>query len=81
MIETQKHANENLLPPVFRRRFARRVSRHNAGDQRIQPRHQTPARILVTLLNAMRRYDSKLGVASLCIGGGEATAMAIERIE
>ncbi len=37
------------------------------------------ARIVVTLLGALRKYDKKRGVASLCIGGGEATAMAIER--
>ncbi len=36
------------------------------------------ARILVTLLHALRRRGLKRGVASLCIGGGEATAMAIE---
>lgn len=38
------------------------------------------ARILVTLMNAMERKNAKLGIASLCIGGGEATAMAIESI-
>ena len=38
------------------------------------------ARILVTLLNALEKYDQRRGVAALCIGGGEATAMAIERI-
>lgn len=37
------------------------------------------ARILVTLLYAMKRLDVKRGVASLCIGGGEAISMAIER--
>src|SRR5258707_3162208 len=36
------------------------------------------ARILVTLIGALRKYGLKRGVASLCIGGGEATAMAIE---
>ena len=36
------------------------------------------ARILVTLIGALRKYGGKRGVASLCIGGGEATAMAIE---
>ena len=36
------------------------------------------ARILVTLLNALRRRGGKRGIASLCIGGGEATAMAVE---
>ncbi|MEN8820208.1 MAG: acetyl-CoA C-acyltransferase [Abyssibacter sp.] len=38
------------------------------------------ARILVTLLNAMDKRGAKRGVASLCIGGGEATAVAIERL-
>jgi acetyl-CoA C-acetyltransferase len=36
------------------------------------------ARILVTLIAALRARGLKRGVASLCIGGGEATAMAIE---
>jgi acetyl-CoA C-acetyltransferase len=36
------------------------------------------ARIIVTLLNALRRQGLKRGVAALCIGGGEATAMAVE---
>jgi len=36
------------------------------------------ARILVTLIGGLRKYGLKRGVASLCIGGGEATAMAIE---
>jgi acetyl-CoA C-acetyltransferase len=36
------------------------------------------ARIVVTLLNALRRGGGKRGVASLCIGGGEATALAVE---
>ena len=39
------------------------------------------ARILVTLLNALDKYDLKRGMAALCIGGGEATAMAIERLQ
>jgi len=38
------------------------------------------ARILVTLLHALQKYDRKNGVAALCIGGGEATAVAIERL-
>jgi acetyl-CoA C-acetyltransferase len=36
------------------------------------------ARIVVTLLGALRKYGKKRGVAALCIGGGEATAMAVE---
>jgi acetyl-CoA C-acetyltransferase len=37
-----------------------------------------PSRILVTLLAALEKYHLHRGIASLCIGGGEATAMAIE---
>lgn len=37
------------------------------------------ARIIVTLLNAMEKRDVKRGVAAICIGGGEGTAIAIER--
>jgi acetyl-CoA C-acetyltransferase len=36
------------------------------------------ARILVTLIGALRKHGKRRGVAALCIGGGEATAMAIE---
>ncbi len=38
------------------------------------------ARILVTLLGALRKRGLKRGLAALCIGGGEATALAIERV-
>ena len=38
------------------------------------------ARILVTLINALQRQGLKKGLASLCIGGGEATAMAVELV-
>ena len=36
------------------------------------------ARIMVTLLNALKENNLKTGIAALCIGGGEATAMALE---
>ena len=38
------------------------------------------ARILVSLIHALRQHGGKKGVASLCIGGGEATAMAVELV-
>jgi acetyl-CoA C-acetyltransferase len=38
------------------------------------------ARILVTLLYAMKQRQAKLGISSLCIGGGEAVATAVERL-
>jgi acetyl-CoA C-acetyltransferase len=42
------------------------------------PVGSTGARIMVTLMGALRQRGLKRGVASLCIGGGEATAIAIE---
>lgn len=38
------------------------------------------ARVLVTLLAALEKHGMKRGIASLCLGGGEATAMAVERL-
>jgi acetyl-CoA C-acetyltransferase len=38
------------------------------------------ARIMATLMAAMAKYDVDKGVAALCIGGGEATAIALERV-
>lgn len=38
------------------------------------------ARIIVTLLNALEKRGLKRGIAAICIGGGEGTAIAIERI-
>jgi acetyl-CoA C-acetyltransferase len=38
------------------------------------------ARLLVTLLAALKKYGQRRGVAALCIGGGEATAVAIETL-
>lgn len=42
------------------------------------PVGSTGSRLIVTLMNALKTRDKKRGVAALCIGGGEATAMAIE---
>lgn len=39
----------------------------------------TGARLIVTLLPALEKQGVKKGIASLCIGGGEATSIAIER--
>ena len=38
------------------------------------------ARIVVTLLGALKKRGLKRGMASLCIGGGEATALAVEML-
>lgn len=39
----------------------------------------TGARIITTLINALKRHNKKVGIACLCIGGGEASAIALER--
>ncbi|HYD99289.1 MAG TPA: acetyl-CoA C-acyltransferase [Alphaproteobacteria bacterium] len=57
-----------------------KVNVHGGACALGHPVGASGARILVTLLNALQKYDLKRGVASLCIGGGEATAVAIERM-
>ena len=57
-----------------------KVNVHGGATALGHPIGASGARILVTLLNAMRKYDARRGMAALCIGGGEATAMAIERL-
>jgi len=55
-----------------------KVNVHGGACALGHPIGASGARILVTLLGALRRRGLKRGVASLCIGGGEATAMAVE---
>ena len=55
-----------------------KVNVHGGACALGHPIGASGARILVTLLGALRKRNLKRGVASLCIGGGEATAMAIE---
>ena len=55
-----------------------RVNVHGGACALGHPIGASGARILVTLLGALRKHGRKRGVAALCIGGGEATAMAIE---
>ncbi|MBI4754127.1 MAG: acetyl-CoA C-acetyltransferase [Betaproteobacteria bacterium] len=55
-----------------------KVNIHGGACALGHPIGASGARILVTLIGALRRHGLRRGVASLCIGGGEATAMAIE---
>jgi len=55
-----------------------KVNVHGGACALGHPIGASGARILVTLIGALRKRGLKRGVASLCIGGGEATAMAIE---
>jgi acetyl-CoA C-acetyltransferase len=55
-----------------------KVNVHGGACALGHPIGASGARILVTLIGALRKTGGRRGVASLCIGGGEATAMAIE---
>jgi acetyl-CoA C-acetyltransferase len=57
-----------------------KVNVHGGACALGHPIGASGARIVVTLLAALEKYGLKRGVAALCIGGGEATAMAIERL-
>jgi len=57
-----------------------KVNVHGGACALGHPIGASGARILVTLIGALRKYGLRRGVASLCIGGGEATAMAIELV-
>ncbi|MGN2391472.1 acetyl-CoA C-acyltransferase [Pelomicrobium sp. G1] len=56
-----------------------KVNVHGGACALGHPIGASGARILVTLLYALEKYGLKRGLAALCIGGGEATAMAVER--
>ncbi len=57
-----------------------KVNVHGGACALGHPVGASGARIIVTLLNSLQKYDLRKGVASLCIGGGEATAIAVERV-
>ena len=57
-----------------------RVNVHGGACALGHPIGASGARIVVTLLGALRKHGGRRGVAALCIGGGEATALAIERV-
>ncbi|MEO0393255.1 MAG: acetyl-CoA C-acyltransferase [Pseudomonadota bacterium] len=57
-----------------------KVNIHGGACALGHPVGASGARIIVTLLNALKKHDLKRGLASLCIGGGEATAIALERV-
>jgi acetyl-CoA C-acetyltransferase len=60
---------------------AERINVHGGAVALGHPIGASGARILVTLLHALRQSGGRLGCAAICIGGGEATAMVIERID
>jgi acetyl-CoA C-acetyltransferase len=57
-----------------------KVNVHGGACALGHPIGASGARILVTLLGALKKYGKQRGVASLCIGGGEAVALAVEML-
>lgn len=58
-----------------------KVNVHGGACAQGHPIGSTGSRIIVTLMHALKRYGKKRGIAALCIGGGEATAIAIEMVD
>jgi acetyl-CoA C-acetyltransferase len=56
-----------------------RLNVHGGACALGHPIGATGARLIVTLLHALQHHGKKRGIAALCIGGGEATAIAVER--
>jgi len=57
-----------------------RLNVHGGACALGHPIGASGARILVTLLHALERHDKATGIAAICIGGGEGTAVALERV-
>lgn len=57
-----------------------KVNIHGGAVALGHPIGASGARVLVTLLYAMQRYDKDRGIAALCLGGGNAVALAVERV-
>ena len=57
-----------------------KVNVHGGACAQGHPIGSTGARIIVSLMHALKEYGKSRGVAALCIGGGEATAVAIEMV-
>ena len=72
-----------VVPMAFMHEFGLerdKVNVHGGACALGHPIGASGARIIVTLLNALETYDKKRGIAAICIGGGEGTAIAIERV-
>jgi acetyl-CoA C-acetyltransferase len=57
-----------------------KVNVHGGGVALGHPIGASGARVLTTLLYALKRHHHKRGIATLCLGGGNAVAMLIERV-
>jgi acetyl-CoA C-acetyltransferase len=57
-----------------------RVNVHGGAVALGHPIGASGSRILITLLNAMKRRDAQTGLATLCLGGGDAVALSVERV-
>jgi acetyl-CoA C-acetyltransferase len=58
-----------------------KINVHGGATALGHPIGASGARLIVTLIGALKAKGKKRGVASLCIGGGEATAVAVELVD
>ena len=64
----------------YREEGCERVNPYGSGISLGHPIGCTGARLLVTMIHEMERKDYHVGLATLCLGGGNAVAMAVERV-
>jgi acetyl-CoA C-acetyltransferase len=58
-----------------------RVNVHGGAIALGHPIGASGARVLTTLLHAMQDRDARTGLATLCLGGGDAVALSVERVD
>ncbi len=67
-----------MMPIIELKLDAEKVNIHGGACALGHPVGSTGSRIILSLIHGLKRLNKKRGIASLCIGGGEATAIAIE---
>ena len=88
IIESIDNSHERVLIGIHNRgvplanRIQAEILNINGGACALgHPVGASGARIVATLINSLKSKNLKRGIASLCIGGGEATAMSLELID
>lgn len=80
LVELNEAFSAQALAVIQETRLDPRKVNVNGGAVALgHPIGASGARILVTLLHAMKQHDARRGIAALCLGGGNAVALAVER--
>ena len=94
ILNLHEHAGEFVQKPISifdSVEIAQAIKKLNLDIQKVNPYGgavslghpigASGARIMCTLLNAMEHKNKKMGISSICIGGGEASSMLVRRVE